>query len=102
MSLTQRIKSLFDQSAWLFMLPACLVLSLFDADMAKAVVQWTLVAVVLAGVANIVARITFPQLDIERLVGLVCKDNRAAAIVLAALVLCVGLIFLSLVLWARG
>ena len=102
MSLTQRLKSLFDQSAWLLMLPACLVLFLIDADMAVAVAQLTLVAMVLAGVANIVSRIAFPQLDIQHLLRLVCKDNRAAAIVLAALVLCVGLIFLSLVLWARG
>lgn len=102
MSMIRRLKSLFDQSAWLLMLPASLTLFVIDPSMAKTVAQWTLVALVLAGVAIIVSRITFPQLVFDHLLPQVYNGNRAAAIVLAALVLCVGLIFMSLVLWARG
>lgn len=102
MSMIHRLKSLLDQSAWLLMLPASLILFLIDPSMAKTVAQWTLIALVLAGVAIIVSRIAFPQLDFDDLLPRVLQGNIAAALVLAALVLCWGLIFLSLVLWARG
>lgn len=102
MSMIHRLKLLFDQSAWLLMLPASLLLYFTDPPMATTVAQWTLIALVLAGVAIIVSRVTFPQLDFDRLLPLVYEGNNAAAVVLAALVLCVGMIYMSLVLWARG
>lgn len=102
MSFLYRLKSLLDQSAWLLMLPASLILYIIDPSMAQTVAQWTLIALVLAGVAIIVSRIVFPQLDFDVLLPLVYQGNAAAGQLLASLVLCVGLIFLSLVLWARG
>lgn len=102
MSFLYRLKSLLDQSAWLLMLPASLILYIIDPSMAQTVAQWTLIALVLAGVAIIVSRIVFPQLDFDVLLPLVYAGNVAAGQVLSSLVLCVGLVFLSLVLWARG
>lgn len=102
MSFSTRIKSLFDQGAWLLMLPASLSLYQMDPAMFMTIGQWLLVALVLAGLTIIVSRIIFPQVDLRALAHEVLTGNIAAAILAASLVLCVGLIFIGLVLWARA
>ncbi|WP_282348054.1 hypothetical protein [Pseudomonas sp. PS01301] len=102
MTTVRRIKSLGDKSAWLLILPASLLLFALDPSMIKTVAVWILVSLVLAGAAIVVSRITFPQIVFGDLLIRAVAGNRACAIVLAALICTWGLIFLSLVLWARG
>lgn len=102
MTTVRRIKSLADKSAWLLILPASLLLFALEPSMIKTVAVWIMVSLVLAGAAIVVSRITFPQIVFGELLDRAQTGNRACATVLAALILTWGLIFLSLVLWARG
>lgn len=97
-----RFKSLFDQSAWLLMLPAAALLFWLDAAMMQTIVQWLLVAPILAGLTIIVTRLIFPQVSLSWLVAEVDQGNTAAGILAAALVLCVGIVFIGIALWARA
>ena len=100
-SIWTRASALFDKSAWLLILPALLVLGLIDGSMVKTLVQWSAYGLVLAGVSVIVSRVVFPQIDLGKLVDEVHLENRAAATLASALVLFVGLLMLSLVIWAK-
>lgn len=100
-SLRIRVAALLDKSAWLLIVPALLVLFFIDAGMVKTLIQWSAYGLVLAGVAVVVSRIVFPQIDLTRLVAEVHLENRAAATLAAALVIFVGLLMLSLVIWAK-
>lgn len=96
------IRSLFDQGAWLLMLPAALALIYIDPAMAQTIGQWILVPLVLAGFTIIVTRVMFPQVSIAWLVAEIRQGNVAAGLLAAALVLFVGLVFLGMVLWVRA
>lgn len=97
-----RFKSLFDFGAWLLMLPAAFLLYWIDPPMLQTIVQWLLVAPILAGITIIVTRIVFPQVSIAWLVDQVGEGNQAAGQLAAALVLFVGVVFVGIVLWARA
>lgn len=97
-----RFKSLFDQGAWLLMLPAAALLFLIDPAMLLTIGQWLLVGLVIAGLTIIVTRIMFPQVSMPWLVAEIAKGNLAAGVTAAALILFVGIIFLGLVLWAKA
>lgn len=97
-----RFLSLFDSTAWLLMLPAGLALYYIDSAMMATVVQWLLVAPLLAGITVIVTRVIFPQVSIAWLVAQVEERNVAAGMLAAALVIFVGLVFLGMVIWGRA
>lgn len=100
---TSRVGALFDKSAWLLMAPAFAALYAIDPAMAMTLVQWTVFGLVLSGAAIIISRIVFPQINLERLVNEANDENNAAAgIIVGAVVLFVGLVMLSLVLWAKA
>ena len=98
---TRRLAALFDPSAWLLIAPALGALLWIDPAMGLTLVQWSLFALVLAGVAVVISRIVFPQMNLSELVAEAMKGNRAAAAAAAALVVFVALLFIGIVLWAR-
>lgn len=97
-----RFFALFDSGAWMLMFPAAALLYWLDAPMVTTVVQWLLIAPIMAGLTIMVSRIIFPQVSIAWLVSEVSLGNRAAGTLAAALVLFVGIVFLALVIWARA
>lgn len=100
-SWARRLAALVDKSAWLLMAPALGALLCVDVAMALTLVQWSLFALVLAGVAVVISRIVFPQLNLGDLVVQALQGNRAAGAIAAALVIFVALLFIGIVFWAR-
>lgn len=98
----KRIAALFDKSAWLLIAPAIALLYWIDPPLAKTFGQWSLFFLVLAGMAVIISRIVFPQVDLTAFVRRAASGDRASATVVAAIVLFVGLLILSGVMWVKG
>lgn len=98
-----RIGALTDASAWLLIAPALAALYVIDPALAKTFAQWSIFGLVLAGAAVMISRIIFPQIDLQALVKSVLEDrSTAAGIVAASVVFFVGLVMLSLVIWAKA
>lgn len=96
-----RIKAVFDKSAWGLILPAILFLFAVDSSMARTLLEWTSYALVLSGIAAIISRVIFPQIEIDAMMRRVKVGDRAAALVVSAVVFFVGIVFLALVIWAK-
>lgn len=96
-----RLTALFDKSAWLMMAPALAVLYQTDPELAATMVQWTSLALAIAGAAIIVSRIVFPQISIGDLLEQVKSGNTGAGLVVSSVVVFVGLLFLGIVFWAK-
>lgn len=97
----KRLSALVDKSALLLILPAFVILLLLDAPAAKALVQWSLFALVIAGVAVIISRVIFPQIDLNAYLKKALNGSMAGATVSAAIITFVGLLILAIVLWAK-
>lgn len=98
----KRIRALIDKSAWILILPAVAYLFFIDTAMVRTLLEWTAYALVLSGIAIIISRVTFPEIELDQLMKDVANGSRAAATVIASIVLFVGLVMLSLVLWAKS
>lgn len=101
-----RLLALFDGSAWFLILPALAWMWYRDPPLVKSIVEWTLLFLVLAGIAVMVSRIVFPHLDLgaflTRAAGGDGKPGDvAAAIVVAALIIFVAWIMQTIAGWAR-
>jgi len=96
------LKSLADKSAWLLILPALAVLMLVDLALAKTLLEWSLFALVLAGVAIVVSMVVFPQINLTDLVTRALAGEQPAATIAAALLVFFGLLFYSMVFWAKA
>lgn len=101
-SFLRRFSFLVDKSALFLILPCAAALYFIDPAMFATLLQWVVFAPVLAGIAIIVSRVTFPQIELTRLVRQAELENRAAGLVVAAIILFVGITMLSLVLWAKA
>ncbi len=101
-SIAKRFAFLGDKSAFLLTAPFVLALYLLDPAMAKTLLQWLLFAPVLAGVAIIVSRITFPHIDLHDHADSARMGNVASGVVVAAVIVFVALTMVSLVLWAKA
>lgn len=101
-SFLRRFSFLVDKSALFLILPCAAALYFIDPAMFATLLQWVVFAPVLAGIAIIVSRVTFPQIELTKLVKEAELENRAAGLVVAAIILFVGITMLSLVLWAKA
>lgn len=97
-----RLAALLDKSAWLLIAPALAALFWVDAPLARTFVQWTPFFLVLAGVAIIISRIVFPQINLGQFARRAYGGDQACALVTAALILFVGILIISGVLWVKG
>lgn len=102
-SFKSRLHALLDKSALVLIAPALIALFLIDGSIARTLVQWSLYALVLAGVGIIVSRVTFPQIKLGDLVDEAqTKANVAAGILASAVIAFVGIVLLAMVLWAKA
>lgn len=101
-SLLKRFKVLGDKSALFLILPCVAALFFIDPAMVKTLIQWLVFAPIIAGVAIMVSRVVFPQINLTELVKEVQLENKAAAILAGALVIFVGILVFSLVTWAKA
>lgn len=100
-SLLKRFAAFGDKSAFLLTAPFALALYLLDASLAKTLLQWILFAPVLAGIAIVVSRLTFPHIVLGDHVDSAGRGNVASAIIVASLIGFVAVVVLALVLWAK-
>ena len=101
-SIIKRLRALVDKTALLMILPCLLILWYIDEAMLLTVVQWLLVAPIITGLAVIVSRMMFPQIELTKLISEAHEGNKASGIVVSGLLLFVGLLILSLVMWAKA
>lgn len=101
-SFLKRFKVLGDKSALVLIVPAVVALFFIDDAMMKTLVQWLIFAPIIAGVAIMVSRIVFPQIDLTRLIKETHEGNKASAIVAGSLLMFVGLLVYALVTWAKA
>jgi len=97
----ERAKALRDRSAWLLIAIGIVVLGLTDFALLATLLQWTAFSLVLAGVTIVVSRVTFPTLSLSDLLEKAKAGELPSAVVVAALVLFVGLLFNGIVTWAK-
>lgn len=97
----QKLKALLDGHAWLLILLALPVLAWLDWPMVRTLLEWTLYALVLIGLAIIVSRIVFPQINLARMVEDAADGNAAAGLVVLGLLVFFGLLVLALAGWVK-
>ncbi|EAM1616336.1 hypothetical protein EU642_22120 [Salmonella enterica] len=101
-SIRMRTRALTDKSAWMLMLPSLVCLWWIDEALFKTIVEWLIVAPLITGLAVMLSRIVFPQVNLGLLVDEAILENKAAAIVVAGLMLFCGLLIVALMLWAKA
>ncbi|ENE5752077.1 hypothetical protein ACFLMW_003732 [Salmonella enterica] len=84
------------------MLPSLVTLWAIDDALFKTIIEWLIVAPLITGLAVILSRIVFPQIDLGLLVDEVILENKAAAMVVAGLMVFCGLLIMALMLWAKA
>lgn len=93
--------ALRDRRAWLIIALCAGGVSLFDPVMAKTVMQWVLFFGVFAGLAVIISRHVLPQVKLDDYLAEAYRGNVGAALVVVGVLIQMGFLILSVVLWAK-
>ncbi|EJG5414286.1 hypothetical protein NAD41_000887 [Salmonella enterica] len=101
-SIHKRTRALGDKSAWILMFPSIVCLWWLDAALFKTIIEWLIIAPLITGLAVMLSRIVFPQVDLGLLVDEAILENKAAGIVIAGLMIFCGLLIVALMIWARA
>ena len=101
-SFSKRLKALIDKSALILIIPALIAMYFIDPAMAKTLVDWTVFAPIMAGIAVVVSRIVFHRIELTKLIILTEKGNMAAAVLASSIVLFVAIVFMALVMWVKA
>lgn len=96
-----RFAAFADKSVLLLVATGAAVLALADWRMLLALLTWTAFAAVLGGVTILISRITFPAIRLTDLIERAKAGDMPAAVMVAALLLYVGLLFLGVATWAK-
>ncbi len=96
-----RLKAFGDKSAWFLILPALGVLMLIDAPRVASITVWMLFGAVLAGFCVQISRIVWPGVDLPQLIAKAREEPLPASIIVAAIIIFVAVMFLSLALWTK-
>lgn len=102
LSFIKRFAVLGDKSAFLLTAPFALALYIIDPTLLKTLLQWVLFAPILAGIAIVVSRLTFPHIALNDHCEQAKQGNTASAIIVAAIIFFVAFVMLALVLWAKA
>ena len=97
----RRLSALFDKSAWLLIAPAFIALYMIDGPSALTLAQWSLFALVISGVAVVISRIVFPQIHLTTWLRRAEGNSHGAGLVVGAVILFVGIVMLTLAIWAK-
>lgn len=101
-SAAKRLRAFGDKSAFLLTVPFALALYYVDAALLKTLLQWLLFGPVLAGVAIVISRIVFPHIELNEHIDQAKDGNVASGLIVAAIILFVGLLVMSLAGWSRA
>lgn len=97
----RRVSSLVDGSAILLIAPALAWMWQRDRPLVSSVMEWTVMFTILAGLAIVVSRITFPHLNLRQFLARALGGDVAAAIVVAGLLVFVAWTMQTIAGWAR-
>ncbi len=100
--LKPRLVPFGDLTAWVLLIVAAIPLLMIDRPMFVTLIQWTLYALALGGIAVVLSRVLLPHVRLSELLEEARKGNGAAGAVAAAVILFLGILMLSMVLWARA
>lgn len=98
---TQGKDTFGDKNSWVLGAPAIALLAYLDTAKLLTLLEWMVYAAVIAGFAIQISRTMFPQIHLTAMVEKAMEDARGSGAVVAALILFVGLLFLSLSLWTK-
>src|SRR5574343_1560243 len=98
----KRVRAFFDPTAWLLFAVSLIPLAFIDRAMLLTLVQWTAYSLTLVGAAVGLSRLLFPTLDLAAFVTEARKGSVAAGLVVRAVALTLGMLFLGRVLWAKA
>jgi len=97
-----RIKAFVDKSAWLLIAPALLIAWLTDPILLYTVTSWCVYAVGVAGVSVMISRLIFPQARLTEMIESALYDkNTGAGLVAAGIILFVGIVMISIIVWSK-
>ncbi len=99
----KRILPFFDLTAWMLFAVSLVPLWFLDRPMVQTLIQWTAYSLTLVGASVGLSRLLFPTLDLAEFVRQ-ARDEKsiAAGLVILAIALILGFLFLGLVLWAKA
>lgn len=100
--LAQRVRPFFDLTAWVLFGVSLVPLYLINRPMLFTLIQWTAFALALAGASVGLSRLLLPQVDLAYCVRRAGDGEIAPALVVLAVALLLGMLFLGIVLWAKG
>lgn len=99
----ERFQSLLDVSAWMLILIGVVGIAITSWTLALTLFQFSLVTCVIAGVAIIVSRVVFPQINLAELVNEAKTTPLGAAIVaFSIIVFCIALVFAGAIVGIGG
>lgn len=98
----KRLRPMFDLTTWVLLSISLIPLWLIDPAMVLTLVQWSAYGLALAGVSIFLTRLFTPQIDLSLFVMRAAQGDVAAANVVRAVTLLLGMVFIGLVLWARA
>lgn len=95
------VVALFDQSAWLLLIPVFIMGWFVEPSKVKTIAQWSVLATGLCGLALVLSRIMMPRIKVDGLIGLARTGNNAAGMMILGYQVMLGLIILALCIWAK-
>lgn len=90
-----------DRNSWFLAAPAMALLAYIDDAKLLTLLEWMVYAAVIAGFAIQISRTIFPQIKLTAMVEKAMEDPRGSGAVVAALIIFVGLLFMSLAMWTK-
>lgn len=100
--LKPRLRPFTDLTAWVLLIVSSVPLLFIDRAMFITLVEWTLYAIALAGIAVFLSRVLLPHLRLSLWLERAWTGDRAAAFVASSVILFLAIIFIGMVLWARA
>ena len=96
-----RFAALFDKSSWLLIIIGVAVLAMVDWRTALTLAQWAVGAFAIGGLTIVISRVTFPQIKLGDMVEKAKAGELPAALVVLAVVLYCGAVFIGVALWVK-
>lgn len=97
-----RLRPFRDPGVVVLLLVSMVPLAILDRAMAITLLQWTLYVLALGGLSILLSMVMVPSLRFWTWAEKASGGSTAAAIVVFGMLLNMGLIFIGVVLWARG
>lgn len=100
--LKPRLRPFTDLTAWVLLIVSSVPLLFIDRAMFVTLIEWTLYAIALAGIAVFLSRVLLPHVRLSLWLQRAWEGDRAAAFVASSVIMFLAVIFIGVVIWARA